>query len=418
MTELTPLSIEQKLAPFLATNPEAKIGPSDDHPIIRNAWGDESFVLRVKEGSDDLIRSLNNLRLPPRFSAIWHLDTNDMEFIFAPLSKNDPILSRTFIFRFDNHDYKCEFAEASKDIELIAAASRIVNPPTDTNHRNLGNIEPFVRYRKHQKEKGLNEDIVIASFYIRQLNCDEELLVNVTRHLNYYTRYFDRRTPIIIIHETPIISAATEQPIQFPFGDFPKTISGKSIDPYLLSLWESSVNTSDTFRKFLYSFQIIEYAAFYYLREDLSRNIKRVLNSPDLPCKLDSATKQILDIMVDEKTTDEAKFNIVVQNNIDHEIVWNELQSKLPFFTNATEFEGGCNIPALIQSNWTCEIFEKSWLPKLPDSLRKIRNGLVHSRELRQAKCILPTNKNNHLLRPWTALMSVMANQIIIHGNS
>jgi hypothetical protein len=409
--------IEQKLAPFLSANPEAKVIPTDDFPIIRTPWGDETIILRVTDDVESLIRSLNNLRLPPRFSAVWHLDSYDLEFVFAPLPNNDPLLGRSFLFRFNGKQYKCEYAQTTNAILQISSSSRPVQPPSDTNHRNLGNIEPFLRHEKRRKESGTSSNYAITSFYIRNLQCDEDDLVNLAKHLNFYMRYFDRRSPVILVHEAPIIQPTTEQPIQFPFGEFPHTLSGNQLDPYLLSLWESAANTTDIFRRFLYNFQIVEYAAFYYLRDELSRNIRQILGAPDLPSKLDHSTRQILDIMVEEKTPDEAKFNAVIQNYVDPSVIWNEVQPKATFFSQSTEFDGGCIISPLIQQDWSYDIFKSTWIPKLPDTLRKLRNGVVHSRELRQAKCILPSSHNNQLLRPWATAMSAIANQIIVHGN-
>lgn len=413
-----PQSGDNRLTQFLSLNPEVKLVPTDDFPIIREPWGDDSVVLRLNAESSELIKSLSSLRLLPRFSAVWHLNSKDIEFIYAPIPANDPLLQRTFVFRFAGNEYTCQFAKATNTVIDIAQSSRPSGPPSDTNYRNLGNIDTFLRREKRRQERRETTDFIVASFFIRNVQCEEDKLASLAKHLNFYMHYFDRRTPLIVIHESPIVEPSTERPIQFPFENFPQTISGSSVDPYLLSLWESSVNTTDTSRRFLYNFQIVEYAAFYYLRDGLSRNIKQVLASPDLPGKIEQASRQILDIMVEEKASDESKFNTVIQESVEPQMVWNEIQSKLRFFSVPTEFDGGCSIPALVAENWTLDIFKSSWLPKLPDSLRKLRNGLVHSRELRQAKCVLPTSHNLHLLRPWAALMSVIANQIIVYGNS
>lgn len=199
-----------------------------------------------------------------------------------------------------------------------------------------------------------------------------------------------------------------ENALIYPQGHFPTDIAGNDLDSFLLSLWESSVLSSDPYRRFLYSYQIVEYAAFYYLKDEIFRAIKRILVSPELPSTIDNASKQIPDIMVEEKANDEAKFNSVVQQCVNPSMIWKEIEPKLEFFSGSTDFDGGFSISPFVKKDWKFEDFKTAWTPKLPDTLRKIRNALVHAREQRQSKSLSPTSRNQHLLRSWVSLMSAV----------
>ena len=101
---------KNKLTVFLTKNPHSDIESIDKIHIISKPWNDDSLILlllpKVKR---KLIDTLNNLILPPRFTAIYHIDTNTMEYIYTRLKPDDPILSRQFVFTLDNKHYSCKF---------------------------------------------------------------------------------------------------------------------------------------------------------------------------------------------------------------------------------------------------------------------------------------------------------------------
>jgi hypothetical protein len=199
---------------------------------------------------------------------------------------------------------------------------------------------------------------------------------------------------------------------------FPESLRGSTIDPYLLGLWESSINSPEPFRRFLYDYQVLEYAAFYHMKEEVHRCIRRVVASPDLPSRVDEATKAILEAVVDDRSSDDEKLISVVQQCVDPAFVWTEVAPKTAFFSAPTEFDGGISVPALIRSGWGLEDFKAAWIPKLPNYLRTIRNALVHAREKRQSRSIAPTARNQHLLRPWASLSSAIASQVLVYRDS
>jgi len=412
-------TVSSRLGRFLELNPEAKLSDQDNGCIIESPWGDDSIAFRVSSESSELIEDLNSLRFPPRFTALWHTESKDLEFIYTFLSADHDERGRRFLLQFNNRYYTCEYTDASRALNLLVNAFRVAGPVGETTYRNLSGLKSFLRYQKIREQA--NEPTVerfLTSFWVRNVDLSEEDAVLLARHINFYMHYFDRRSSRILIHEEPIREISLETPVRYPSGAFPAEMLGRELDPFLLSLWESSSASPDPFRRFLYNYQIVEYSAFYYLREEISQAIRRVIASPDIPSRLEEASRQILDVVVADRATEESKLTSAIQHYVDPSFVWSEIEPKTDFFSKPTEFDGGFSVVALVKQNWTLDDFRAAWIPKLPDSLRKIRNALVHARESRQAHCVLPTARNQHLLRPWTNLMSAIAIQIMVYSES
>ena len=417
MTSETPVLPPVTLNPFAELNPEATVAPEEDAFLVSRPWGDDSLVLRVSHEARATAEALNILRLPTRFSAIWHTDSHDIEFVFAPVMEGDELRNRRFTLEFEGLSLLCEYTDASDRLILVANAARPNAVLSYTEHRNLTNIRAYSRWKTTQESRGDEVRPVLTSFWIRKCDLQEAQLPRLARHLNFYMRYFDRISPIIVVHEPPS-EKDRGRPTRFLFGPFPERILARSLDPYMLTLWDSGLPSSGVVRSFLYNYQILEYAAFYYLKEDLARAIRRIVTSPDVLVRADEASRQILDILVEERAPEEAKITSVVQQAVDPAVLWPEITAQEAFFSEPTEFEGGFALPALIKRGWSMEDFRAAWIPKLPDSFRKLRNALLHAREQRLSKCIAPTARNGDLVRPWSVLVSIASSQIILFRDS
>jgi len=99
---------------------------------------------------------------------------------------------------------------------------------------------------------------------------------------------------------------------------------------------------------------------------------------------------------------------------VDPKEIWKELQPYKDYFSADVVFDGGFSLPALIKADWEVGDFVAAWTPKFPDALRKIRNALVHAREMRMVNVISPTKANYDRLRPWIAPLSLAAMQVTI----
>lgn len=328
----------------------------------------------------------------------------------------DPVRSRSFAYQFKQHPYQCAFAPASEALTQIALCTRSLGPASDANYRNLTSIRQFLKLRERPEGDSISKSYEVTSFWIRSCPLPDDELVVLSKTLNFYMRYFDRATPVIVIHApseptTPFIKR------RYARDTFPKGISAKVLDSFLLSLWEAASSSTEQARRFVSFYQILEYAGFYYIRETVSRDLKRILGAPDITDQYREAVKDILDIMVDERQDDESKIDAVASQFVKPSHIWPDIEKNIAFFSQDTIFEGGLVIPKLVVQTWTCNDFETAWHPKLITALRQIRNALVHAREKRASKCIMSTRANQRLLGPWCLLIENIASQLMIYGD-
>jgi hypothetical protein len=404
------------LTQFEANNPEVALSEDGSAFVIDKPWADDTVSIRVPREASTLIDAINAIRLPPRLTAIWHLDTRDLEFIFGPLRITDALRQRNFTVVYKGQQYECGYGDASDRLELIGGASRPVGPPSATEHRNIAAFRTFGRMKRLAEESGRPFEMRQTTFWIRNVLLSETDIPDLARHLNFYMFYFDRQSPRISLHEESLPRAQRQKLNRYPFGPFPKTIAATSLDPYLLALWDTATTAPDPIRRFLYSYQILEYGAFYFVRDDMTRAVRRLLAAPDLTDRLDEVSRQVLDLIADDKASDEAKLVSLVQQTVDPAYIWSEIEPRAELFAESTVFEGGLTLPALIKQGWSLDDFKTAWIPKLPDALRRLRNGVVHAREQRQSKCVMPSRTNQALMLPWSAVALATANQVVVYA--
>jgi hypothetical protein len=410
--------VEGKLALFLQRNPVATVTTRGNEVHVEKPWGDSTLSLVARQDDEDLFDALNNVLLPPRFTAIWHKDTKDLEIIWTALPVGQELKARSFSFRLDSSEFKCRFAESSKRLLSIAKCFRPISPATNTNHRNLDSFRLFQMLAKDPKRKAVVEEWTPKSFWVGPVDWDENLVIEITRHLNFFMFYFDRQTPRILVHDDATAGASLATALRFPFADFPNEIRGRTVDRNLLSLWESALEASDTYRRFLYYYQILEYGAFYYLDDKSLKQVKRILASPQCTMAIDDCARQVMDLMIENKMSDEAKIVAIINQMVDPKEIWKELEPYKDYFSVDLVFDGGFSLPALVKADWEEGDFLAAWTPKFPDALRKIRNALVHAREMRMVNVISPTKANYDRLRPWIAPLSLAAMQVMLYRDT
>ena len=409
-------TLKKSLAPFFRRHSNSTLSERPGRWRIECPWGDPTVALALRPKSARLIDDLNHVLLPPRFSAIWHVDSKDMEFIFTTLPVDSKLRNRVFEFVYDGRGYRCEYGDSSKRLLRIAAASRPVGSPTGTDHRNLYQFWLLMHYTEEHPDADRLKSERPTSFWIRNIEYEENALVDFSRLLNFYMTQFDAESPRIIIHEPdrPKPSAFKD-----PFAktrEFPSQIRSKRLDPYLLGLWESALNAPDPFRRFIYFYQVIEYCAFYHLTEDVLRSIKRVICTPDALTRERDCAREILDALVLDKMTEAQKFATVIERTVDPATLWTIIEPNAGHFATEVTFEGGFVLPPLIKANWSIDDFKVAWTPKFSDLLRKIRNALVHSRESRMVGNIAPHKENYHKLAPWLPLLRAAAHDTMLFG--
>ena len=412
--EETLRQIQERLAPFLELNQTASVEFDDENFFVSHPWGDETLDLIITPENDSLIDALNHLLLPPLLSSIFHIDTSQFEFIFTVLSLKDPLWSRNFEFIYNGVTYPCWYGESSSRLIEIASAMHIKDvSPSD--YRNLRIYKDYSRQGQlSTRFKQFFKDKKAISFYLGPIKIEStDQIIELARHINFYMYFFDRHSPQIIIHKPDESIELNEEELE---TNFPEKILASNIDTYMLDLWSGAQAVNGRLA-FLYYYQMLEYAAFYFIEEQVKLRVKKILRRPDLLSSTDSCLTQVIDEIVDYRQTDETKLTTVVKRTVNPERVWGVIEHNKDFFAKTQIFDGGFTIEAFINDDWTADDFDKAWIPKLPDKLRQIRNALVHSRESRVGQVIAPTRANNKKLTPWVKLIEEISCQVAIYQN-
>jgi hypothetical protein len=416
----TNTALKKRLATFLKYNPHAEIGKKGKYFYAQRPWNDESvaFLLRPEA---EFIKALNGLILPPRFTAIYHRDSKTMEYIYTVLESDEPRCKREFKFVLSGKSYFCKYGKASKELLTLSRQFRRTGKQSGSEHRNLLLLREYVQ--SQSKKRGTFEEAFLGmepiSFYVsgfKRFNEDE--IVEVSKHLNFFMQYYDRESPFIVIHSPESESMDEFTQSRIPEIAFPETITTKRQDPFLLDL-ALTANTTTTARlQFIYYYQIIEYSAFYYIDAKTRTELLRIINNPDIQANVDSYIPRILEaINVGVRQEDYTKIESVVKSVCSLEAIWKEIERNMSYFTTKQEFDGGFVIEPLIPENCTKDFFCGSWNPKITITLSHIRNALVHGREKKFIHVITPTGRNDLLLRPWASIAQCIAEQVIIFGS-
>ena len=408
--------LRERLQTFLDRNPEAGVRHQEDDCAVVRPWGDEAMELAIDGEDDPLIDALNAVRLPPRFTAIWHDDAKALEVIYTAIGVDSELRGRDFQFRFKGRDYRCAFEASSPALTLTALAWHPTGPSL-TGHRNLDSFHFYEHTLKHQLPDAALQEGEPISFWIHGApSYEEDAMVELVRHVNFHMKCFDRKMPSIVIHSRSQISPSSVVLSRYPTGDFPPKIAAKTINPYLLSLWESA-SQGDTLLRFLHYYQILEYAGFYYVENEMLWSIRRLIAAPDAPSKTESTARKILDTMVADNVHEAEKLKEVLRACIEPVTLWKEIEVEPDSFGGGIVLDGGFIMPEVFSKGMTLEQFEKDWVEKFSAALRKIRNALAHSRERRQATTITPTPRNREQLVPWLGPLSYSAASVMLYAN-
>lgn len=400
--------LKERLAPFFAANPHSEYQDGNGYSTIDRPWGDPTLQLRIEPHNGALVDALNAVLLPRRLSAIWHSRAQELEIIYTPAPVAPEVRTRAFEFVFQGAKIRCSFGEASEALFKIAKAAWFVKPATTTGHRNLFQPKLYAVDPSFKPSQA-------TSFWIEGLAAwDENGVVDLVSHLNFYMSYFDQRTPYIFIHDEAPPGLVHE--VRYSYGAFPKTIDGVPLDSHLILVWQSLLSSADPFRRFLYAYQILEFRAFYYAQNNVMQLLKRVLASPDAGARIAEGARQIFDAMTESKGGDDAKLLAILKETVNASVVWRQVQPNAEYFAREISFDGGFVLEPCIPGGCSEKAFADAWPNKFFEAMRKLRNALAHGREARQAFAIAPTSSNHERLRPWLGPMMVIAQEAMVFG--
>lgn len=415
-------TLREQLGPFFKHNPYSEIEKKGESYYIVKPWKDESisFVLEP-ESRSDLITALNNLVLPPRFTGIYHLNSNTMEYIYTLLDKDDVYASREFEFILEGQSYNCKFAETSTRLLLLSKFFRPTGVEPVTEYRNLVLFNlysnPALVERFRFAPEFLRDRKPVSFFMSGFQEFDEDKIIELSKHLNFLMRYYDRQTPVILIHSPRIEEEEPVKQLQFVKTTFPEKISSRRRDPFLLDLALAAMEVESRL-KFIYYYQVLEYAAFYYVDDSIRRDLLKIVCTPDILSYPEKYISSILDAVSESREDEEAKIEKIVNYSCTHDLIWSELQQNIDYFTTRQEFAGGFVLEPFVSEDMTLETFATMWHPKTAVTLRHIRNALVHGRERRGGPIIAPTRENERKIKPWLPIIRRVAEQVIIYGRA
>jgi len=399
-------------APFLADHPVAKIAEVDlgdrKRHVIEKPWGDDSLVLLIAPANaKDLANALNQVILPQRFSAIWHKDTKDLEVIWTAFKlsgQGKEIANRKFDFSLGTKTYHCEFGKSSDRLISIGMAFVQIKG-TETNYRNLISFEAFATRREGAIKQRIDTP---RSFWIRNVDWNEDSILDLAYHINFYMSYFDDKTAKIIIHPRPEVSTVKPQE-RYIAGKFPSQIKGKVIDPNVLHFWEAAHGADDQSKSFLYYYRLIEYASTTYIDREARVVVRRLLGQPNVLDDVHTLTEQLVLAAQSTKQEDEQRIRHLLDDTVDKVQLWVEIEKNRSLFAKETKFEGGFKLEALIGDG--AQKADNLDLGKFAKHIKDIRNALSHGRDIRTQMVIIPTRRNFDLLQPWVTLMCIVAGQ-------
>jgi hypothetical protein len=409
-----PLSeVTEAFANFLTLNPKAKIVSANDpkfRAMILNPWNDESVVITIPSDYAALAKALNVIYLPDQFSAIWHADTEQLEFIFTafPLPKVwSDVPGRSFTFRFGEIDHQCHFSASSTHLLEIVKNFNPVGSGS-SGFRNLPGYALAIHAPSGVEARPL-------SFWIDNLKWDTDAVLNLANHLNFYLTYYDTISPSILIHNPPSTSTQRWKPqARFATGQFPTHIDGRELDEPLLILWQAS-RVGDNARRFLYGYRIIEYASFTYLEHKARAEVRRILAAPHAQSDINDITGQVMDALQKSKLDDYQKCEALLRETVRPELLWKEIKKNLDAFKSTTKFEGGFELGALVSGDATEASFEVRGIENFHRAIREIRNALSHGKDSRSAGVIVPTTLNFERLAPWTSLITIASGEVLLY---
>lgn len=420
--QVEPSFSESSLSDFKRNNPHCAIQYEAGTINIEAPWGVSDARIKFSIEEDGFLSDLNRIQFDTRFDAVFHLDTNCIEFLFAYVRLNgdngEGFINREFDFYFEGRRYSCKFAEPSA--RLLRIALHFERLASDVAEKSVPQLLAFKDAQQleslSERNRKFFEGRVPRNFFLSTAGGFAGVNIeSLTRHLNFLMHYYDRDSPVVVIRESPFTIASSEyQPIRLIEGAFPNALATPvPVDDIVLRLLGVARYGAPR-ASFIYYYQVFEYAGYYYIDEKSKSLLRNALRDPALICCGEDKVSEIFGIFSDIAQSDEAKMRKVIEDHCDPRAIWKEVLNDHEFFSAPQSFDGGFCTTQLISKDVSEGTWKAMWMPKTFDLLTKIRNVLVHAREKRESKVILPTRKNNAILARYIPVIKRVAEQLAI----
>lgn len=408
--------MDKNLETLQKNNPSIEIVEETDHINISKLWNDKTFMCRLEKTTN--FSPLTSVTFPIELSAIYHTDKSQLEVIFTPLNTKDEIIPRKFTFYHLGTEFKVSFSEPSEVFKIVATGFRETDNSSDTDYRNLRKFRDYYKQDTQPKyiQKYFENRVPINFFIEGDFSKIQNDFVSLSKHLNFYMHFYDRETPTLVIFEQELDKKDYNLPCYTQKDKFPEIIKFNRFDPVLLDLFHVARRTSNVRLKFIFYFQVLEYCAYYHLTDELKKRLTNIIKRPDLLNNTSDYSKLLIEEFKDHfrQNDDSIKLEKLVSDFCTWDDIKLEIECNKEYFANDLIFDGEFKIPALIGDKETFESEPKGIIKNIKSNVEKIRNVLVHLRESRENKVILPTPKNNDLLIPYLHLVQRIAEKIAI----
>lgn len=403
------------LAELIKNNPNIKYSLNEDIYKIENVWNDESIAFEFKK--NNRISFLTDLVFPEQLYGFYNSNINEIEFIYGLIKKNSKLLDREFEFIYRNSSFKCYYKSISNELKTLATNFVENDIESFTDYRNLRLIRDVLTKDIFMKAF---KDYKIVSFFISgEFDKIDFDFVGLSKSLNFYMTYFDRDSPKIIIYEKINSIENYGSGCLFSlFDSFPKKINSVNIDATLLDTFMVANLTDNVRLKFIFYFQILEYSSYYYLDSKIQNRITQTFRNPEIYNKPEEFSKVIIEEMKDHfsQKDDSIKLEKTITENVFIEDIKNEIEANKEFFASDLEFEGGLKVNRILKdSSISLDTLKPDDMVLIKKNIEKIRNVLVHLRESRENKVILPSKSNDQKLLPYLYILRRIAEKVAIN---
>lgn len=408
---------------FTKKNPNILIEQDIKFEYIRNPRNDDSFIIRYDK--KEKIPNLSNIVLHEELIA-FHDEKNEIiEFMYTLVDEKEDkeCKGKKFIFNYKWDAYKCEFGKPSNHLEFFAKGFIPVKTETLSNYRQLWKFKDYYSDKTQSIVKSFFKKATPYSFYIKNFkfraNQKNEIILFL-KTLNFYMSYYERKSPqIIILESQEKDKEIIKTPCYSEKEKFPKNISAVDMDLTLLDVIWVAHWTSNIRQKFMFYFQVIEYIWYYYLDNDKKNKIKKILLNPDIWDNTEKYLMQIIDTISNnnknQKDFSVEKFKLVINPYCNFSDIEAEINENKNFFVKKVKFQWDLEIDAVFENNSSSKTeYSDKEFEKIIHNLWKIRNTLVHLREVREDKVILPGKKNDELIKPYLFIIRRLAEKMAI----
>ena len=408
--------MHKSLSTLQKNNPDIELKELAKDYVVLNPWNDSSFAFMIPKTAK--IPSFTNILLLEEFSSILDKKNNVWEFIYSPEKKDKEIISRKFKFIYDGKTYECSFEKSSRYLKFFAESFRLIKSETKTSYRNLRQFKDYYSKEKPDYVKEYFKDRFPYSFYVKgDINAISDK-IKFAKTLNFYLSYYDRLSPAIQIFNTDKIDFKTKLPCYTLFDVFPSEINSSSIDLTLLDILSVASKTTDIRLEFIFYFQILEYAAYYYMENEDDSKLRQILKRPDINLNANDYIKEIMEVLSDRfnvhKSSDKTRLEKTIKKFCEIKDIELELKENKDSLNKKIVFDGGLKINGLFKDISAIESGGNGILNDVINNISKIRNVIVHLRESRENTVILPTERNNELLLPYLYLLRRISEKVAI----